>query len=134
MSQEDAARIQRAYAVWNESGPAAVVEQFWADDAVYREGPGWPDAGVYRGRAAALDRMQRLVELVGPIEVRVDDLMDLGDGRLVACVRIVGQDAASATSYTQSFAVVHRLREGLVVEADYYLDRAAALEAVGLRE
>ena len=54
---------------------------------------------------------ERLVELVGPIEVRVDDLIDLGDGRLVACVRIVGQDAASATPYTQSFAVVHRLRD-----------------------
>ena len=134
MSQEDAATIQRAYAVWNESGPAAVVEQFWAEDAVYREGPGWPDAGVYRGRAAALDRMQSLVELVGPIKVGIDDLIDLGDGRLVACVRIVGRDAASATPYTQAFAVVHRLREGLVVESDYYLDRAAAFEAVGLRE
>lgn len=29
----------------------------------YREGPGWPDAGIYRGRAAALDRMQSLIEL-----------------------------------------------------------------------
>ena len=46
MSQEDAATIRRAYEVWNESGPAAVVEQFWAEDAVYREGPGWPDAGI----------------------------------------------------------------------------------------
>ena len=46
----------------------------------------------------------------------------------------LGRTPPSATPYTQSFAVVHRLREGLVVEADYYLDRAAALEAVGLRE
>jgi len=35
-------------------------------------------------------------------------------------------------SYTQSFAVVQRVRDGLVVEADYYLDRSAALKAVGL--
>jgi ketosteroid isomerase-like protein len=132
MSQEDAATIRRAYEVWNESGPAAVIERFWAEDAVYREGPGWPDAGVFRGRAAALERMQSLVELVGPIEVRIDDLIDLGGGRLVACVRTVGQGAAGDTPYTQSFAVVHRLRDGLVVEADYYLDRAAALAAVGL--
>ena len=45
MSQEDAATIRRAYEVWNDSGPAAVIEQFWAEDAVYREGPGWPGAG-----------------------------------------------------------------------------------------
>jgi ketosteroid isomerase-like protein len=134
MSQEDAATVRRAYEVWNESGPAAVIEQFWAEDAVYREGPGWPDAGVYRGRAAALERMQSLVELVGPLDVRIDDLIDLGDGRLVACVRMLGGSPTSDTPYTQAFAVVHRLRDRLIVEADYYLDRADALEAVGLRE
>ena len=44
--------------------------------------------------------------------------------------RMVGQGADAP--YTQSFAVVHRLRDGLIVEADYYLDRAQALQAVGL--
>jgi ketosteroid isomerase-like protein len=134
MSEQDAARVRRAYEVWNESGPAEVVERFWAEDAVYREGPGWPDAGVFRGRGAALERMQSLVDLVGPLEVTLDDLVDLGDGRLVACVRSVGRGAAGDAPYTQSFAVVHRLEDGLVVEADYYLDRAAAFEAVGVRE
>ena len=65
MSQEDADRIRRAYEVWNESGPAAVTDRFWAEDAVYREGPGWPNAGVYKGRAAALERMQSLIDLEG---------------------------------------------------------------------
>ena len=134
MSQDDAATIRPAYEVWNELGPAAVIEQFWAEDGVYREGPGWPDAGVYEGRQAALERMQSLVDLVGPIEVRLDDLVELPDGRLVACVRNVVQGAASGPPYTETFAVVHRLRDGLIVETDYYLDRAAALEAVGLRE
>ena len=53
---QDADTIRRAYVVWNESGPEAVTDQLWAEDAVYREGPGWPNAGVYRGRAAALAR------------------------------------------------------------------------------
>ena len=132
MSEEDADRIRRAYEVWNESGPAAVTDQFWAEDAVYREGPGWPNAGVYRGRAAALARMQSLIDLAGPLEVRLDDLIDVGDGRFVACTRMVGQ--GENAPYTQSFAVVHRLRDGLVVEADYYLDRDQALQAVGLSE
>jgi hypothetical protein len=43
MSQEDATTVRRAYEVWNELGPAAVIEQFWAEDGVYREGYGWPD-------------------------------------------------------------------------------------------
>ena len=134
MSQEDADRIRRAYEVWNESGPAAVTERFWAEDAVYREGPGWTEGGVFEGRAAALARMQALVDLMGPIKVRLDELIDVGDGRIVACARMVGESAASDPPYTQSFAVVQRLRDGLVVEADYYLDRAQALEAVGLPE
>jgi ketosteroid isomerase-like protein len=134
MSQEDADRIRRAYEVWNESGPQAVTDQFWAEDAVYREGPGWPEAGVFRGRAAALARMQTLVDLVGPIKVHLDELIEVDDGRFIACTRMVGDSASSELSYTQSFAVVHRLRDGLVIEADYYLDRVQALEAVGLGE
>ena len=133
MSREDADRIRRAYEVWNESGPAAVTDQFWAEDAVYREGPGWPNAGVYKGRSAALARMRSLIEMAGPIQVHLDDLIDAGDGRFVACTRMVGPDTGEAP-YTQSFAVVHRLRDGLIVEADYYLDRAQALEAAGLSE
>ena len=84
--------IRRAYEVWNESGPAAVTDQFWAEDAVYREGPGWPNAGAYRGRAAALARMRGLIDLVGPIQVHLDELIDVGDGRYVACTRMVGQE------------------------------------------
>jgi ketosteroid isomerase-like protein len=132
MSQEDADRIRRAYEVWNESGPAAVTEEFWAEDAVYREAPGWPDAGVYRGRAAALQRMQSLIDLVGRIEVHLDDLIEVGDGRFVACTRIVGESEEEAP-YTRSFAVVHRLRNGLVVEADYYLDASRLSKRSGAR-
>jgi len=133
MSQEDADRIRRAYEVWNESGPAAVTDQFWAEDAVYREGPGWPNAGVYRGRSAALGRMRSLIEMAGPIQVHLDDLIDAGDGRFVACTRMVGPDTSEAP-YTQSFAVVHRLRDVLIVEADYYLDVDQAIQAAGLSE
>ena len=108
MSEEDADSIRRAYEVWNESGPAAVTDQFWAEDAVYREGPGWPDAGgasprvgawsVYRGRAAAVARMQEVIDTAGPIEVCLDDLIDVGDGRFVACTRMVGQGSGMASS------------------------------------
>jgi ketosteroid isomerase-like protein len=132
MSGDNAERIRRAYEVWNEAGPAAVTEQFWAEDVVYREGPGWPNAGVFRGRDAALARMQSLVDLVGPIEVCLDDLIELPDGRFVACTTLVGQGADAP--YTQSFAVVHRFRDGLIIEADYYLDRPQAFRAVGLEQ
>lgn len=135
MSRDDAERIRRAYEVWNESGPAAVIERFYAEDAVYREGPDWPGGGgVFRGRATALARMQALVELAGPIQVHLDEVIEVSDGRFVASAHIVGESAAGDPPYTRSFAVVHRLRDGLIVEADCYLDRSQALEAVGESE
>jgi ketosteroid isomerase-like protein len=47
---------------------------------------------------------------------------------------MVGASAEGDPPYTQEFAVVQRVRDGLVVEADYFLERAQALEAVGLSE
>jgi ketosteroid isomerase-like protein len=129
---DEGERLRRAYEVWNESGPAAVIDGFYAEDAVYREGPGWPGAGVFRGRDAVRKRMQSLVNLAGPLEVRLDRLIDAGDGRFVALTRLIGEAAESEAPYTQSFGVVHIMRDGMIVEADYYLDPADALRAVGL--
>jgi ketosteroid isomerase-like protein len=89
-SQADADLIRRAFAAWNEEGPEALVERFWHEDAVYREMPG-AEGGVFHGRDAALERMQSIVSLVGPIEVLVEDLIEAQDGRFVALVRIVGE-------------------------------------------
>ncbi len=132
MSQTDADMIRRAFEAWNDEGPEALVERYWTEDAVYREMPGWPDAGVFVGRDAALERMQSIVELVGPLEVRLEDLIEAADGRFVAIVSMVGDAAEGDAPYTQSFAVVHRVRDGRVAEADYYLDPAHALDATGI--
>jgi ketosteroid isomerase-like protein len=132
VSQADADTIRRAFETWNEEGAEAVVERYWTEDAVYREMPGWPDAGIFRGREQVLERMRSLVEFLGPIEVRLEDLIEAGDGRLVAVVRMQGEAEEGATSYTQSFAVVHRMRDGRVAEADYYLEPAHALDATGI--
>jgi ketosteroid isomerase-like protein len=132
VSQADADTIRRAFETWNEEGAEAVVDRFWTEDAVYREMPGWPDAGEYRGRDEVLERMRGLVEFMGPIEVSLDDLIEAEDGRLVAVVRMVGEPEEGSTSYTQSFAVVHRMRGGRVAEADYYLDPVEAFDATGI--
>jgi ketosteroid isomerase-like protein len=130
-SHADADMIRRAFATWNEEGPQALVERFWHEDAVYREMPG-ADAGVFRGRDAALERMQSILSLVGPIEVLLEDLIEAEDGRFVALVRMAGEASASAPPYTQSFGIVHRVRDGRIAEADYYLDPAQALDATGV--
>jgi ketosteroid isomerase-like protein len=129
MARSDADTVRRAFEAWNEEGAEAVVERFWTEDAIYREMPGWSDAGVFRGRDAVLGRLRSLVELVGPIEVRLENVIEAEDGSIVAIAQVVGEAAEATTSYTQSFAVVHRLREGRIAEADYYLDPVQALDA-----
>jgi ketosteroid isomerase-like protein len=133
MSQENIELVRRAYDLWNQSGPAAVAERCWAEDAIYREWTGATEPRVYKSRGAALARMRSLVELVGALEVSLDEILETEDGRVVAFVQIAGETTRESP-YTQSFAVVHRLRDGLIVEADYYLERADALNAAGLRE
>lgn len=76
--------------------------------------------------------MLSLIELAREIEGRLDELIDVVDGRVVACTSMIGDGAGAP--YTQSFAAVRRLRDGLIVEADYFLDRAQAVEAAGLPE
>jgi ketosteroid isomerase-like protein len=134
LPRTDLETLRRAYEVWNEAGPEAVIEGFYAEDAVYREGTGWPDAKEYRGRDAVLGRMRSLIELVGPMQVRLERLVDVGDGRYVALTEMTGDAANSDAPYTQSFGVVHVMRDGLIAEADYYLDPEDALRAAGLDE
>jgi ketosteroid isomerase-like protein len=130
----DADRIRRAYQVWNESGPAGVVDGFYAENAIYRESPEWPGAGVYQGRDAIVARLQSLVDLIGPFEVRIDRLVDAGDDLFVAITEMIGEAAKTDAPYTQSFGVVHRMRDGMIVEADYYLHPTDALRAAGIKE
>jgi ketosteroid isomerase-like protein len=132
MAHSDADTIRRAFATWNEEGAEAVVERFWTEDAVYREMPDWSDAGVFRGREAVLKRLRSLIDLVGPIEVRLENVLEADDGRIVAVAQVLGEADEGATSYTQSFAVVHRLRDDRIAEADYYLDPVQALQATGI--
>ena len=77
-----------------------------------------PRSAIVTGGASTLAHMQALVDLVGTIEVRLDELIEADDGRFVACTRIVGPGEAGEAPYTRTFAVVHRLRGGLLVEAD----------------
>jgi ketosteroid isomerase-like protein len=62
-----------------------------------------------------------------------EDLIFVGDN-VVALVRWRGRGKASGAQGEISTAMVWTVREQTITSIEFYLDRARALEAVGLRE
>ena len=64
MSEDHVALVRRAYEAWNREGPAAIASML-ADDVELHDAPQVPDADVWRGRRAAIDRLQAVADAVG---------------------------------------------------------------------
>jgi ketosteroid isomerase-like protein len=65
--------------------------------------------------------------------MEIEELFDRGD-KVLSLVRQVGQGTSSGAEVSVEFAQIFSLRAGKIVRIDNYLDRAAALGAVGLSE
>jgi len=65
--------------------------------------------------------------------LRTVEFIDAGD-RVVVFWHERGRGRASGAEVSTDTAVIYTVRDGLVVLAQGYVDRAAALEAVGLEE
>ena len=63
----------------------------------------------------------------------VERLIPVGD-KVVALVRQYGRMAGSQREVEALLAAVYYVRSGRIVRAEFYTDRAEALEAAGLRE
>jgi ketosteroid isomerase-like protein len=66
--------------------------------------------------------------------VKVEELRDLGDGRVLVIARYLGRGKSSGIELEQQISSVHRLRDGMIVSVRDYASREEALEAAGLRE
>jgi ketosteroid isomerase-like protein len=89
---------------------------------------------VYRGRAERVRFQQRWVAEWGDFRFEPEELIDLGDGRLFVHGRIVGSGLTSGAGFDSEWAVLLTISDGRVVREQFFFDRAAALEAAGLRE
>jgi ketosteroid isomerase-like protein len=92
-------------------------------------------SGTHRGHAGWRRVVEQMAEEVSGFQFVPQDLIDVGQDRVVAVTRWVG------TGYTSGIAVpdttigfVYTLRDGLVVRQESFRNRAEALKAVGLEE
>ena len=135
MSHENVEVVRRVTAVMDAEGFEAALPLFLKaahPDVEWREDPAWPGSATYRGieqvRQVILDRMATL-----DFDQQTEDLIDVDD-RVVVLVRWVGRGKASGAQGEISMAMVWTVREQAITMIEFFLDRAQALEAVGLRD
>ena len=133
MSQENVELVRLVYELFDRRDIERVLG-LTTDDfelrlpGIYPEGP-----ETFRGH----DGLRRWVAMVQDIwgEWRFDvERLIAADEQVVALVRIVAEGGASGVPVDREVAHVWSVRDGQTSTASVYLDRAEALEAVGLRE
>jgi ketosteroid isomerase-like protein len=134
MSEENVEVVRRVTDVMDAEGFEAALPVFLEaahPDVEWREDPAWPGAATHRGieqvRDVILDRMATL-----DFDQQTEDLID-ADDRVVVLVRWVGRGKASGASGELSMAMVWTVRERAITSIEFFLDRAEAREAAGLR-
>jgi ketosteroid isomerase-like protein len=70
---------------------------------------------------------------LGKLRWEPEKFIDAGD-RVVAILRVHAKGRGSGVDIERLDGAVWTLREGKLIRLDYYGSKAAALEAVGLRE
>jgi ketosteroid isomerase-like protein len=134
MSQENVEVVRDALRAFAEGGFDATAE-FWDADINWRAIEGAPDdVGEMIGPERLRRYLDELLEIFDNVTLVPEELLDLGDDRVVAVLHLAGRAKVSGVETELRFAVVCTLRDGKIVRGREYIDREQALEAVGLRE
>src|SRR5438309_511535 len=136
MSQGNVEVVRRAYELFNEGGPEAVISAgIWSPEIVYDFSPSEiPGLGVYRGYGEVRAFFEEDWFGAFPFEeweVVLDELVDHGD-QVIARHRQRGLGASSGAAAELEQGLIYTLRDGLIVRVEIYGDPEKALEAVGL--
>jgi ketosteroid isomerase-like protein len=118
MSQENVELVRRAYEVFNEGGPEAVISAgIWSPEIVFDLSPSdIPGLGVYRGH----DEVRAFFEdwfgafPFEECEVEIDELVDHGD-QVIAVHRQRGLGAHSGVAAELEQGIILTLRDGEVL-------------------
>jgi ketosteroid isomerase-like protein len=127
--------LRRAHAGFNR-GDLDVLRQITADDVEWGTTGAWPGIDpLHAGRQDAVVRWAEDVRSVWEVfQVAIEDVLaDTGDS-LVVVERLNARGLESGVEVQTRVFSVYRFRGRQVVKRESFLDRAPALEAVGLRE
>jgi ketosteroid isomerase-like protein len=134
MSEENFEIVRAAAAAANRGDLDAWLE-YWTDDLDFRAAGGAPDDhGPINGKEALRAFAQDWLDTFDDMKGEPVELIDAGDDKVIAVIRIRGRAKLSGVEIDMTYAELDTLRDGKIARARQYLTRAEALEAAGLSE
>lgn len=126
---EPAEIVRSLYAAFERGDIPAVFERLHPEVEI-RQSEEVPWGGVYRGHEGAAAFFTRLAEHIDT-RVQIDRLVVAGDA-VVESGRTCGRALATGREFAIDETHVWRLRDGLVVSMEAFVDNAAMRAALGL--
>ena len=131
MSQKDVEVLRTAYARATARGAEGMLE-FATEDVVWISDPRFPGGGMHNGKENVRRWLNQLW-IYEEFSIDVEEIIDLDDNRALGITHCHGvlpdaPDADWLWCHLVSF------RDGLISQAQSFLDRDGALEAAGLRD
>jgi hypothetical protein len=128
VSAENVAVVRRSFEFFERGElPLEVVHPDIRIDNI----PESPLPGPYFGHIGLEKWWMDIVDAVPGFRLQLEDVIDVGDERVIAIVRTFGSELIEQMP---SWAVVHWVSHGLIVRVAGYLRKEEALKAVGLEE
>jgi ketosteroid isomerase-like protein len=134
MSRENVQIVIDAFTAFNRRDLDAWFE-YIADDIDYRAVEGAPDDhGPVRGKEALRAYVQDWLDTFDNFRQEPVELIDAGDDKVIAVLRISGRAKLSGVETDLTYAAHYTFRAGKIARGREYWTRAEALEAAGLSE
>ncbi len=130
MSQENVEIVRRLYKLAEVQGVEGLLE-LATDDIVWISDPRFPGGGRHNGKENVRRWLGKLW-IYDEVSIDVEKIIDL-DGRALGITRFQGI-SADAPPVDWPWCHLFAFRDGLISQAQSFLDRAEALEAAGLSE
>jgi ketosteroid isomerase-like protein len=126
--------IKRGYEAWNRNDLEDVLQDLDPDlEWLPRLGAAGVRATLYRGHEGVLAYKREVEEALGPIQVDVLSIEDLGD-HVLAHIRATGQGSASGAQVEAEGFHLWTMHAGRAIRFATYERRDQALEAARPRE
>ncbi len=93
-----------------------------------------PDATTHRGREAVRRYWEQWTESFPGLRAELDECFAVSDDLVFTTYHFIGTGSSSGVDVDWRISIVYTYRDGILLRAEEYFDRAEALEAVGLSD
>jgi ketosteroid isomerase-like protein len=132
MSQETVAVVAAAFEAFARGGLDELT-RYWTDDVEHRAIEGaLDDSGPIHGRDAMRAYLQDWLDMFDDFKSEPIELIDAGEDKVIAILRISGHAKLSGVETDLTFAAVCKIRDRKIAVGREYATRTEAFAAAGL--